>query len=507
MEDDDFKDRQDSQGAEPAPAEKQEDSLIEPENVLPEITLEALPEPLRQAAARAGWSSLMPVQAKAIPYFLARRDLMIQSQTGSGKTGAYILPMLDRIDPARNVCQALVLAPTRELAQQVAREAEVLSGDMGVRSIAVYGGVGYGPQLEAFQKGAHLVVGTPGRVLDHLLKGSLTLNHLEVLVFDEADRLLSMGFYPDMQRVKEYLPGRRINGYMLSATFPAFVLRLAHEFLNRPEFLSLSRDRVHVSGTEHYYYVSPGMEKDRSLVRIIEIENPVSAFIFCNTKSTVHYLSVVLQRFGYDADELSSDLSQGAREKVMARVREGALRFMVATDVAARGIDIQDLSHVIQYEPPEDPEAYIHRVGRTGRAGASGVAISLVTPFEEIKLKQIARRFGIELKARPLPTDGDVSAIVSQRVIALLEADLRSHDNLQMERLKRFVPLAQGLGQGEEEMSLIAMLLDDYYQKTLHKQPPLPEPSQHGADSGPRPARRRRKSPSRKKEGGRPRKK
>jgi ATP-dependent RNA helicase DeaD len=500
-----FEDKRDERGERQAPGEKQEGSLIEPENVLPEITLEGLPESLRQAAGRAGWDRLMPVQAKAIPYFLARRDLMIQSQTGSGKTGAYLLPILDRIDSKRSACQALVLAPTRELAQQVAREAEILSEGMGVRSIAVYGGVAYGPQLEAFQKGAHLVVGTPGRVLDHLLKRSLTLKHLEVLVFDEADRLLSMGFYPDMQRVKEYLPAKRINGYMLSATFPGFVLRLAHEFLDRPEFLSLSQDQVHVAGTDHYYYVSPGMEKDRALVRIIEIENPVSAIIFCNTKSSVHYLSVVLQRFGYDADELSSDLSQGAREKVMARVREGTLRFMVATDVAARGIDIQDLSHVIQYEPPEDPEAYIHRVGRTGRAGASGVALSLVTPFEEIKLKQIAKRFGIDLTARPLPTDADVSAIVSQRVIALLEADLRSHDNLQIERMKRFVPLAQVLGQGEEEMSLIAMLLDDYYQKTLNIQPPLPEPSQNGPD--PKPAQRRRRGPSRKKEGGRPRKK
>ena len=461
--------------------------VVEPENALPEITLEELPEGLRQAAAKAGWDRLLPVQAKAIPYFQARRDLMIQSQTGSGKTGAYLLPILNRIVPDQAACQALVLVPTRELAQQVAKEAEMLGEALGVQSIAVYGGVGYGPQLEAFQKGVQLVIGTPGRVLDHLLKRSLSLKQLEVLVFDEADRLLSMGFYPDMQQVQEYLPSKRINGYMLSATIPSFVLRLAKEFLREPEFLSLSQDQVHVAGTEHFYYVTSGMEKDRALIRIIEVENPVSAIIFCNTKSMVHYLTVVLQRFGYDADELSSDLSQAAREKVMAQVRKGDLRLMVATDVAARGIDIPDLSHVIQYEPPEDPEIYIHRVGRTGRVGASGIALALVTPLEEIRLKQISKRFGIELQERPLPGDVDVEAIVSQRVTALLEADLRSHDSLQAERMKRFIPLARSLEQGEDELALIAMLLDDYYQKTLQTrppQPPLTEPSRPGAGPG-----------------------
>ncbi|MBA4394194.1 MAG: ATP-dependent helicase, partial [Desulfobacca sp.] len=250
------------------PAEVQGAEMIEPENKLPEITLEALPERLQMAAARAGWGSLLPVQAKAIPYFQARRDLMIQSQTGSGKTGAYLLPILDRIDSEKSVCQALVLVPTRELAQQVAREAEMLGGPMGVRSIGVYGGVGYGPQLEAFQQGVHLVIGTPGRVLDHLIKRSLSLKYLEVLVFDEADRLLSMGFYPDMKQVQEYLPSQPGNGYMLSATFPGFVVRLAQEFLHQPEFLSLSRDQIYVSGTDHFYYVTPGMEKDRGLIRI-----------------------------------------------------------------------------------------------------------------------------------------------------------------------------------------------------------------------------------------------
>ncbi|UCE20493.1 MAG: DEAD/DEAH box helicase [Gemmatimonadota bacterium] len=458
-----------------------ENHIIEPENALPEVTLEELPERVRKAAARAGWTKLMPVQAKAIPYILAGRDLMIQSRTGSGKTGAYILPILERIDQSRSVCQVLILVPTRELARQVTQEAETLSGGTRIHTVAAYGGVGYGPQIQAFRTGAHLVVGTPGRILDHLLKGSLSLKHLKILILDEADRMLSMGFYPDMKEVQGYLPSRRINGYMFSATFPPHVIRLAAEFLQNPEFLSLSSDRVHVAETEHVYYVVPAMKKDRCLVRIIEIENPTSALIFCNTRAEVHYVTVVLQRFGYDADELSSDLSQGARESIMTRVRKGALRFLVATDVAARGIDLPELSHVILYEPPEDHEIYIHRAGRTGRAGAGGVAISLVSGLEQMELTRIAKRYGIDMQERPLPSEADVEAIVSQRVTVLLEARLRSRDTLQTERMQRFVPLGQSLAQSEDESAIIAMLLDDYYQQTLHAPPTPPrQPKRSG---------------------------
>jgi len=457
------------------PSQRFEEHIVEPEDALPQVALEDLSEMMRQAATRAHWTHLMPVQAKAIPYMLAGRDLMIQSRTGSGKTGAFVLPILQRIDPSRNACQALILVPTRELALQVTNEAQLLAGRNGPRTVPVYGGVGYNAQIDGFRKGAHIVVGTPGRVLDHLLKRTLSLDRLDILVFDEADRMLSMGFYPDMKHVQRYLPrGRRISGYMFSATLPAPILRLAREFLHKPEFLSLSRDRVHVAETEHVYYSVPPMDKDRCLVRVIEVENPTSAIVFCNTKQRVHFVTVVLQRFGYDADELSADLAQAARESVMARARAGQLRFLVATDVAARGIDIPDLSHVIIYETPEDPEAYIHRAGRTGRAGAAGVAISLVADLEEMELKRIGRRFNIDFEKRPLPTDEDVRAVVSERVIALLEARLRGRDRLQVERMQRFLPLGRTLSQSEDEIAVIAMLLDDFYQQTLHAPPPLP---------------------------------
>ena len=437
-------------------------------NPLPDLTFEQLPAHLREAAARAGWGELMPVQARAIPYLLARRNMMIQARTGSGKTGAFLLPMLERLDANRANCQALILVPTRELARQVFQEAERLCGDKGLRTVAVYGGVGYRGQIDALTQGAHIVVGTPGRVLDHLLKRTFSLEHLRMLIFDEADRMLSMGFYPDMRQVQRYLPKREIHTCMFSATFPEAVQRTAREFINMPEFISLSSDHIHVTDTEHIFYIVDGMDKDRSLVRLIEVEQPLSAIIFCNTKDRVHYVCVVLQRFGYDADELSADLSQAARESVLERVRRGTLRFLVATDIAARGLDIPSLSHVIQYEPPEESEAYIHRAGRTGRAGATGIAISLVNKGEKFTLERIAKQYDIPMEERSIPTDADVQAVVAERATALLEARLRERDKLQTERSQRFVPLARSLAENDEELALLTMLLDDYYQQTLH---------------------------------------
>jgi ATP-dependent RNA helicase DeaD len=475
-----------------------------PRKHLADITLEQLPVNLREAAARTGWTSLVPVQARTIPYLLAGRNMMIQARTGSGKTGAFLLPMLARLDSSRQTCQALILVPTRELARQVWQEAEKLCGDAGLRTVAVYGGVGYETQINALKNGAHIVVGTPGRVLDHLLRRTLSLEHLKMLIFDEADRMLSMGFYPDMRDVQRYLPRRPINTCMFSATFPDSVIRTSREFITDGEFLSLSSDHIHVTDTEHIFYIVDGMDKDRSLVRLIEIENPTSALIFCNTKARVNYVAVVLQRFGYDVDELSSDLTQSARERVLDRVRKGTLRFLVATDVAARGLDIPSLSHVIQYEPPEETEAYIHRAGRTGRAGASGIAISLVNKGEKFALDKIAKEFNIALQERPIPTDADVEEMVTERMTALLEAHLRGRDKLQSERSRRFAQLAHSLAESEDESAIITMLLDEYYQASLHT--PAPQPSgtpvptparttykQHGPNSGRGQQNRRRR--------------
>ena len=394
------------------------------------------------------------------------------------------------------MCQALILVPTRELARQVWQEAERMCGSAGFRTAVVYGGVGYNAQIDALKQGAQIVVGTPGRILDHLLKRALSLDQIEMLIFDEADRMLSMGFYPDMKQIQTYLPKRKLHICMFSATFPVYVMRTAREFIPEPEFITLSLDHVHVTDTEHIFYLVRGMDKDRGLMRLIEIENPASAIIFCNTKVKVHYLAAVLQNFGYDADELSADLSQKERERVLGKVRQGKLRFLVATDVAARGLDIPDLSHVIQYEPPEDIEGYIHRSGRTGRAGAAGVAISLVSDLEKMELDRIAKHFAIKMQERPLPTPADVETVVAERVTALLEARLRRRDKLHIERSQRFVPLGRSLAENEDESAIIAMLLDDYYQQTLHA--PLPQPAESPVltrqqhPGAPPPPRRRR---------------
>ena len=449
-------------------------SVDEPENALPEVSLADLPQLLQTACAKAGWNSLMPVQSRALPYLLEGRDLMVQSRTGSGKTGTYLLPLMARLNPAMPAVQALILVPTRELAVQVEQEAKTLFKGSGFTVAAVYGGVGYGKQMDALRQGVSVVVGTPGRVLDHLLRRTLSLDHISALIFDEADRMLSIGFYPDMKEIQRYLPQTSIHAMLFSATYPPHVLKLAGEFLTDPQMLSLSTTQIHVAEVQHLYCECKGMEKDRTLIKILEVENPASAIIFCNTKATVHFVTAVLQGFGFNADELSADLSQSRREDVLSRLRKGSIRFLVATDVAARGIDIPELSHVFLYEPPDDRESYIHRAGRTGRAGAAGVVISLVDIMEKMELQRIAKYFKVPLAQHMAPTDEEVAHAVGMRVTALLEARFRQLNGLERERMKRFEPLVQSLAEDPEQRHLLTLLLDDCYQKSLNPTTFLP---------------------------------
>lgn len=449
-------------------------SVDEPENALPEVSLADLPQLLQTACAKAGWNSLMPVQSRALPYLLEGRDLMVQSRTGSGKTGTYLLPLMARLNPVMPAVQALILVPTRELAVQVEQEAKTLFKGSGFTVTAVYGGVGYGKQMEALRQGVSVVVGTPGRVLDHLLRRTLNLDHISALIFDEADRMLSIGFYPDMKEIQRYLPETSIHAMLFSATYPPHVLKLAGEFLTDPQMLSLSTTQIHVAEVQHLYCECKSMEKDRTLIKILEVENPASAIIFCNTKATVHFVTAVLQGFGFNADELSADLSQSRREDVLSRLRKGTIRFLVATDVAARGIDIPELSHVFLYEPPDDRESYIHRAGRTGRAGAAGVVISLVDIMEKMELQRIAKYFKVPLTQHMAPTDEEVAHAVGMRVTALLEARFRQLNGLERERMKRFEPLVQSIAEDPEQRHLLTLLLDDCYQKSLNPTAFLP---------------------------------
>ena len=393
---------------------------------------------------------------------------MVQSRTGSGKTGTYLLPLMARLNPAMPAVQALILVPTRELAVQVEQEAKTLFKGSGFTVAAVYGGVGYGKQMDALRQGVSVVVGTPGRVLDHLLRRTLNLDHISALIFDEADRMLSIGFYPDMKEIQRYLPETSIHAMLFSATYPPHVLKLAGEFLTDPQMLSLSTTQIHVAEVQHLYCECKSMEKDRTLIKILEVENPASAIIFCNTKATVHFVTAVLQGFGFNADELSADLSQSRREDVLSRLRKGTIRFLVATDVAARGIDIPELSHVFLYEPPDDRESYIHRAGRTGRAGAAGVVISLVDIMEKMELQRIAKYFKVPLTQHMAPTDEEVAHAVGMRVTALLEARFRQLNGLERERMKRFEPLVQSIAEDPEQRHLLTLLLDDCYQKSLN---------------------------------------
>ena len=449
-------------------------SVDEPENALPDVSLAELPQLRQTACAKAGWNSLMPVQSRALPYLLEGRDLMVQSRTGSGKTGTYLLPLMARLNPAMPAVQALILVPTRELAVQVEQEAKTLFKGSGFTVAAVYGGVGYGKQMDALRQGVSVVVGTPGRVLDHLLRRTLNLDHISALIFDEADRMLSIGFYPDMKEIQRYLPETSIHAMLFSATYPPHVLKLAGEFLTDPQMLSLSTTQIHVAEVQHLYCECKSMEKDRTLIKILEVENPASAIIFCNTKATVHFVTAVLQGFGFNADELSADLSQSRREDVLSRLRKGTIRFLVATDVAARGIDIPELSHVFLYEPPDDRESYIHRAGRTGRAGAAGVVISLVDIMEKMELQRIAKYFKVPLTQHMAPTDEEVAHAVGMRVTALLEARFRQLNGLERERMKRFEPLVQSIAEDPEQRHLLTLLLDDCYQKSLNPTAFLP---------------------------------
>ena len=449
-------------------------SVDEPENALPEVSLADLPQLLQTACAKAGWNSLMPVQSRALPYLLEGRDLMVQSRTGSGKTGTYLLPLMARLNPAMPAVQALILVPTRELAVQVEQEAKTLFKGSGFTVAAVYGGVGYGKQMDALRQGVSVVVGTPGRVLDHLLRRTLNLDHISALIFDEADRMLSIGFYPDMKEIQRYLPETSIHAMLFSATYPPHVLKLAGEFLTDPQMLSLSTTQIHVAEVQHLYCECKSMEKDRTLIKILEVENPASAIIFCNTKATVHFVTAVLQGFGFNADELSADLSQSRREDVLSRLRKGTIHFLVATDVAARGIDIPELSHVFLYEPPDDRESYIHRAGRTGRAGAAGVVISLVDIMEKMELQRIAKYFKVPLTQHMAPTDEEVAHAVGMRVTALLEARFRQLNGLERERMKRFESLVQSIAEDPEQRHLLTLLLDDCYQKSLNPTAFLP---------------------------------
>ncbi|MBA3542423.1 MAG: DEAD/DEAH box helicase, partial [Deltaproteobacteria bacterium] len=322
---------------------------------------------VKQALDDLGYFTPTPVQAAVFGPVSERKDLMVQSRTGTGKTAAFGLPIINRLIPTHRAPQAMILAPTRELALQVAKELTNIGKHRGIIVEAIYGGAPIGKQISALKEGVHIIVGTPGRILDHIGRRTLDTKAIDTFVLDECDEMLSMGFLEDIERVVSHLPEKR-QTLLFSATMPDQVLSYSRRHMKAPTNMSLSRDGATIKDIHHAFYIVSGIARGRDLLKIIYSEEPESAIIFCNMRDETTMVAKYLQKQGLDAEPLSSDLSQADRERVMNRMKEKTLRFLVATDVAARGIDISNLSHVINYAVPMQPEIYVHRTGRTGRA-------------------------------------------------------------------------------------------------------------------------------------------
>lgn len=372
---------------------------------------------VRRAVDAMGYLHPTPVQRAVFEPASRGKDLLVQARTGTGKTAAFGLPLVEIARKSGGV-QALVLCPTRELALQVTREVEKLAQFRGVNATAIYGGAPMGKQIEALESGSQIVVGTPGRVLDHLRRKTLNPSGIRALVLDEADEMLSMGFARELHAIMELLPKERQN-LLFSATMPPDIERLARSHLRDPEFLLLSSDQVGALEITHIVYLLRAGDKKNEFARILEVEDPESAIVFCNTKDETERLAEFLQARGYDADWLNGDLDQKEREAVMSRTREGRLRFLVATDVAARGIDISHLTHVINFDFPENTETYVHRTGRTGRAGKTGTAISLIGPKDIGNLYLLRLTYKVRPIERHLPSAGELKTRAEADVVQL----------------------------------------------------------------------------------------
>ncbi len=391
------------------------------EPALAEPTFDTIPlsADVRRAIDEMGYLHPTPVQRAVFEPAGEGRSLVVQARTGTGKTAAFALPIVDRlVRPSVKAVQVIALVPTRELALQVSREIEQIGKYRGVKVVAIYGGASMSKQIEALEGGAQVVVGTPGRTLDHLRQKTLDPSGIRVLVLDEADEMLSMGFARELHAILDLLPKNR-QGLFFSATIPADIERLAHNQLKDPELITLSSDQVGALQVAHYVYVMQPGDKIGQLVRIIEVEDPESAVVFCNTRDETQRVAEGLKNRGFDADWLNGDLPQPDRERVMAATREGRLRFLVATDVAARGIDISHLTHVINYDFPETAEQYVHRTGRTGRAGRTGTAIALVGPKDIGNLYLLRLTYRIRPIEKQLPSAGELKTRAEMDLLQL----------------------------------------------------------------------------------------
>jgi ATP-dependent RNA helicase DeaD len=416
-----------------------------------------LSEAVRRAVAEKGYQRPTPVQVSSYPPIRAGKDVIVRSKTGTGKTAAFAMPMLDRIPDGRRKVSALVMCPTRELAIQVAQEFEALAKHKDLSVVAIYGGASMGAQLDKLKAGAEIVVGTPGRIFDHIKRKTLKLDECMVSCLDEADEMLNMGFFEEVTRILDHLPDT-CQQLLFSATVPADIEQIIREYLTDPETILLSGDEYSVENIHNVLYDAvDAYPKPRNLLYMLEAEEPETAIIFCNTRNDTSLVTAVLNRNGYDAELLNGDLPQSERERVMAKVKRGEVRFMVATDIAARGIDISDLSHVVNYSLPEDPAVFLHRVGRTGRIGKKGTSLSIVSGAEIHTLTALEKKFALTFERKQLPPPEEARRRWSDRHVAELK------DAMSSSIFEAFIPLAQELRSRPDGEYLTAFALKYFF--------------------------------------------
>lgn len=412
---------------------------------------------LRRAISERGYTHPTPVQARAYAPARAGKDLIVRSKTGTGKTAAFGMPVIDQIPMGARGVHALMMCPTRELAIQVAQELEWLAKYRDIETVCIYGGSSMSQQEDALRRGAAIVVGTPGRIHDHIRRGNLKLEQCTHAVLDEADEMLNQGFYEEVTRILDCLPKKK-QVLLFSATVPEDIKRLISRYTTDAETLLLSGDVYTVDHINHIRYeISDAYPKPRNLLYILEMEDPDNAIIFCNTRDDTELVTAVLNRNGFDAELLNGDLAQKERERVMARVKKGELAFMVATDIAARGIDISDLGHVINYSLPEDPAVYLHRVGRTGRIGKKGTALNLTSGRELATLTTLEKKFNVKFEKKPMPNAEEAAQMWSERHIKQIK------ESAQGSIYEGFLALASTLKLRSDADELIAFMLRYFF--------------------------------------------
>jgi ATP-dependent RNA helicase DeaD len=377
-----------------------------------------------RAVTEMGFEEATPIQEKAIPLAMESRDLIGQAQTGTGKTAAFGLPLIHKIDVSEDRIVALIMCPTRELAIQVAEEISKLGRFKGIRSLPIYGGQDIVKQIRALKKRPQIIIGTPGRLLDHINRKTIKLDDVQTVILDEADEMLDMGFMEDIQSILSLVPETR-HTMLFSATMPPNIQKLAQQFLKNPEHVSVIPKQVSAPLIQQSYIEVQEKAKFDALCRLVDMEAPELAIIFGRTKRRVDELSEALQKRGYTAEGLHGDLSQNQRDNVMRKFRDGSIDILVATDVAARGLDVSGVTHVINFDLPQDPESYVHRIGRTGRAGKEGTSYTFVTPREIDHLHLIERVTRHRITKRQLPTIAEAmegkQRILAQQVLEVVE--------------------------------------------------------------------------------------